>query len=170
VYILSFGNAQNTEKCVNCQYFIYLLEQIFGLYLANGNYSVFMLKLCYHIRQERLPLQLVSEQSAAYYDYLNLADGFVLTSREDPFPLVMIEAAWLGKPIVAFNSGGVSEFVQPGMGTVVNSMWPADLAAAMTDVMTGQTPIHLETLKSRAAQFDVNTFTESWLKLFAPAE
>lgn len=36
-------------------------------------------------------------------------DLFCLTSREDPFPLVMLEAAGLGVPLVSFASGGVTE-------------------------------------------------------------
>ncbi|MFN3299524.1 MAG: glycosyltransferase [Sediminibacterium sp.] len=45
----------------------------------------------------------------AYYDYLNLLDGFVLTSQNDSFPLVLLESFYLGKPIVGLNSGGISE-------------------------------------------------------------
>lgn len=37
-------------------------------------------------------------------------DVFCLTSREDPYPLVMLEAAGIGVPVVAFPNGGVVEF------------------------------------------------------------
>ena len=37
------------------------------------------------------------------------ADVFTLTSREDPFPLVVLEAMALARPIVAFDVGGVRE-------------------------------------------------------------
>jgi glycosyltransferase involved in cell wall biosynthesis len=48
------------------------------------------------------------------------ANIFVLTSREDPFPLVCLEAASLGKPIICFDqSGGMPEFVSNGCGYVV---------------------------------------------------
>jgi len=50
-------------------------------------------------------------------NYLNLFDVFVLLSREDPFPLIVLEAAFLKKPIIAFeNSGGIPEFVTQGAG------------------------------------------------------
>lgn len=39
------------------------------------------------------------------------ADVFALTSREDPFPLVCLEHAALGNPIVAYRSGGIHEFL-----------------------------------------------------------
>ncbi len=37
-------------------------------------------------------------------------DVFCLPSREDPYPLVMLEAAALGVPVVSFPNGGVVEF------------------------------------------------------------
>ncbi len=52
--------------------------------------------------------------------YYDASDVFLLTSREDPFPLVMLEAALRGKPVVCFdNSGGAPEFVQHDAGFVV---------------------------------------------------
>ncbi|KUG09536.1 hypothetical protein ASU33_17660 [Solirubrum puertoriconensis] len=52
--------------------------------------------------------------------YYDMFDVFLLTSREDPFPLVCLEAALAGKPIVCFeNSGGMPEFVQDDAGFVV---------------------------------------------------
>ncbi|UCG13684.1 MAG: glycosyltransferase [Deltaproteobacteria bacterium] len=53
-------------------------------------------------------------------DYFGLFDVFALVSREDSFPLVMLECASLGKPIVCFaGSGGATEFVDDGCGSVV---------------------------------------------------
>jgi glycosyltransferase involved in cell wall biosynthesis len=48
------------------------------------------------------------------------ADAFALPSREDPFPIVMLEAGAFGLPVVGFeNSGGVTEFVGRDAGLVV---------------------------------------------------
>jgi len=53
-------------------------------------------------------------------DYLAAADVFALTSREDPYPLVCLEAAAVGKPIVSFaDSGGIPEFVEEDCGFTV---------------------------------------------------
>ncbi|MBT2621803.1 MULTISPECIES: glycosyltransferase family 4 protein [Chryseobacterium] len=52
-------------------------------------------------------------------DYINIFDIFLLLSREDPFPLVMLTAAKLKKPIVAFEqSGGAVEFLENGFGVL----------------------------------------------------
>lgn len=54
------------------------------------------------------------------YRWILAADCFALPSREDPFPLVMLEAATLGLPIVGFqDSGGVEEFTENGAGILV---------------------------------------------------
>jgi glycosyltransferase involved in cell wall biosynthesis len=53
-------------------------------------------------------------------DYFNLFDLFALTSREDPFPLVAIEAGSLHKPIICFNnSGGMAELIENGKNGVI---------------------------------------------------
>lgn len=47
-------------------------------------------------------------------------DLFALPSREDPFPLVCLEAASLGKPTICFEkAGGMTEFVRTDAGAVV---------------------------------------------------
>lgn len=52
--------------------------------------------------------------------YYAASDLFLLTSREDPFPLVMLEAALHSLPIVAFdNGGGAPEFVEDDAGQIV---------------------------------------------------
>jgi len=52
--------------------------------------------------------------------YYNAADIFLLTSREDPFPLVVLEACDYELPIICFdNSGGMPAYVKNGPGFVV---------------------------------------------------
>ena len=63
-------------------------------------------------------VHFVGEQAdpAAYF---GLFDLFVLTSREDPYPLVTLEAAASGVPVVCFEgAGGAPEFVEDACGAV----------------------------------------------------
>jgi glycosyltransferase involved in cell wall biosynthesis len=54
------------------------------------------------------------------HEYFAICDLFTLVSREDPYPLVCLEAASLGKPIVCFdNAGGEKEFVEDDCGFVI---------------------------------------------------
>ena len=125
----------------------------------------------YHYVKERVKheklnfIALGNKGGSDYYDYLNTADGFVLLSREDPFPLVMIEAAYLQKPIVGFESGGVAEFVQQGMGKVVPAFDIQKLTTAMTDIMEGRLTIDKTILRQRAETFDVKNQIGKWQEL-----
>lgn len=52
--------------------------------------------------------------------YFAACDIFLMVSREDPFPLVCLEAATLEKPIICFDrAGGMKEFVEEDAGFVV---------------------------------------------------
>ena len=62
------------------------------------------------------------------------ADVFVLPSREDPFPLVCLEAAATSTPVVCFDTGGIVELVGPNdAGAVV----PYPDVVAMADAVVG---------------------------------
>jgi len=47
------------------------------------------------------------------FPWFAAADLFALTSREDPYPLVALEHAAMGHPIVAYRSGGIAELLGP---------------------------------------------------------
>lgn len=97
-------------------------------------------------------------------DYFAIFDVFALVSREDPFPLVALEAAGLGKPIVCFNgAGGAPELVETDSGFVV----PYLDVEAMADkiIILANTPDVRERLGQRAAQKVGERHT---LKLTAP--
>jgi glycosyltransferase involved in cell wall biosynthesis len=55
-----------------------------------------------------------------YLQFLAAADVFVMSSREDPAPLVVLEAASMGVPTVCFTgAGGAPEFVREDAGICV---------------------------------------------------
>jgi glycosyltransferase involved in cell wall biosynthesis len=57
------------------------------------------------------------ESTAEYLQYLACFDIFFLSSREDPYPLVMLEAGINKNPIVSFEkSGGSMEFIDSSIG------------------------------------------------------
>lgn len=54
------------------------------------------------------------------YPAFSESSVFLMTSRQDPFPLVCLEHALLEKPIICFDKGtGISEFVEDNAGKVV---------------------------------------------------
>ncbi|HEU0207839.1 MAG TPA: glycosyltransferase family 4 protein [Candidatus Udaeobacter sp.] len=53
-------------------------------------------------------------------DYFACFDAFTLVSREDPFPLVCLEAGLMEKPILCFaDAGGAAELIEEDSGFVV---------------------------------------------------
>lgn len=62
----------------------------------------------------------ILDNTGKYLDYINQFDVFAMLSREDPFPLVSLEAAYLQKPIVMFKgTGGTAELLVNGGGEIV---------------------------------------------------
>jgi glycosyltransferase involved in cell wall biosynthesis len=76
-------------------------------------------------------LFFLGPQVKDYYNYMSIGNGFLLLSREESFSLVMLEAAYLGIPIVAFNRGIAPTFVKQGMGRVIYSRKIEDIVMQM---------------------------------------
>ncbi|WP_054754512.1 glycosyltransferase [Piscibacillus salipiscarius] len=69
--------------------------------------------------------------------YLEIADLFLLTSKSESFPLVLLEAARAKVPIVTTNVGDVKKLIpNDEYGTVVNEDSPKEIAQTMYQVAT----------------------------------
>ncbi|MFC5412831.1 glycosyltransferase family 4 protein [Larkinella bovis] len=107
-------------------------------------------------------LHFVDVQTDDYYNYLQLADGLVMTSREEPFGKIMTEAASLGKPLVAPNAGGAREFIVPGMGELVDYPMPEEFRRAMVRVMQHPKNYNTNLLIEKSQQFDAKVQVLKW--------
>jgi len=88
-------------------------------------------------------------------NYFQVFDVFALTSREDPFPLVCLEAAAQGKPVICFeNSGGMPEFVAQGAGYITPYGDVQAMADQLLQVM--QQPEALQDKGKRAKELSAN--------------
>jgi phosphatidylinositol alpha-1,6-mannosyltransferase len=91
-------------------------------------------------------------------------DLFALPNREvngdiEGFGMVLVEAQACGKPVIAGDSGGTAETLQPGMtGEVVNCEEPGELAAAIVASISDQT--YLLNAGESARNSAINAF--SW--------
>ena len=75
------------------------------------------------------------EDAAAVY---SAADAFVLSSRSEGLPLVLLEAMSAGLPVVATAVGGVPDVLRnSGGGILVEPASPPALAEGMTRLLTG---------------------------------
>jgi glycosyltransferase involved in cell wall biosynthesis len=68
--------------------------------------------------------------------YITTMDVFSLTSREDPFPLAHLEAAYAGIPIVCFKeAGGAEEWITDGAGIAVPFLDVSAMAEAVQSLI-----------------------------------
>lgn len=96
-------------------------------------------------------------------DYINIFDIFILLSREDPFPLVMLTAAKLAKPIVAFEkSGGAEEFLANNNGVLCPYLDLDEMASKIFDLM--ESPDLRETYGNKINTRLQNDFSETKLQ------
>jgi glycosyltransferase involved in cell wall biosynthesis len=86
-----------------------------------------------------------------YLDFLRAADLFLLTSREEPFGRVVLEAALFGTPTVCFaDCGGAAEFVRDDAGRAVPMEDVQAMARAAIDLI--DSPSLREALGIRARE------------------
>lgn len=100
-----------------------------------------------------------------YYNHLLAADGLMLTSYQESFSIVSVEAAYLGKPVVSFDCGGVKEIVGTGMGVVIDSWNNSDLIAALARVMRGEINFSPQRARERVKEFDIDVQGPRWEEL-----
>ncbi len=83
-------------------------------------------------------------------DYFAYGDLFLLTSREDPYPLVCMEAAEHQTPVVCFDhqAGGMFSFVETDAGKVVEYLNTTAMVDAAIELLTDKA--QLKALGQRA--------------------
>jgi glycosyltransferase involved in cell wall biosynthesis len=95
---------------------------------------------------------------AEYLDYVACYDIFTLTSREDPYPLVILEAGLNQVPVLCFaDSGGSPDFVGNDTGCVIAYSDVAEMASVIGQLAVNEDHRkHLgEVFKTRAEAHDV---------------
>lgn len=95
------------------------------------------------------------------------ASAFLLTSRDDPMPKVLMEALALGKPCIAFDVGGVADLLGP-FGTTVP---PNDVAAFVQALYRHQQapPLSVEEQQQRRERYLQHYTPEAFGRRFAEA-
>jgi glycosyltransferase involved in cell wall biosynthesis len=84
-------------------------------------------------------------------DYIATFDIFALLSREDPFPLVVMEAAALKVPTVCFEkAGGTAEFIEHDAGIVVPYLDCKAFADACLELLSN--PYQRTTMAAKAME------------------
>ncbi|MFX0196932.1 MAG: glycosyltransferase family 4 protein [Candidatus Hodarchaeota archaeon] len=94
------------------------------------------------------------------------SDIFVLPSLADPFPVVLLEAMHMGKPVVATRSGGAAEMVVDGeTGVLVPVNDPSAMARAIVSLL--ENPKRMELMGQQAKERVRTVFSyEKYIKNF----
>ncbi|NBL00453.1 MAG: glycosyltransferase, partial [Erysipelotrichia bacterium] len=73
-------------------------------------------------------------------DYFEWGDIFLLTSREDPYPLVCMEAAECDMPVICFDekAGGMYSFVENDAGIVVPYLDIVEMTNALEELLNDE--------------------------------
>ncbi len=84
--------------------------------------------------------------------YIQRADVLVISSRTEGGPVVLLEALALGKTVVAFDVGSVSDVLNnPNLGIVVADQTPEALAEGIERAL--RSPVSPEAARNRAKDF-----------------
>jgi glycosyltransferase involved in cell wall biosynthesis len=123
-----------------------------------------------HLRAETSRLQIQDRvrflQDAPHHTALRAirdADVFVLSSRREPFGIVLLEAGYLRTPIVATDVGGVREVVGGNGALLVAPDEPAAMAEAILQALHKpvETQIRTRYMYERVTEF---TWTSAYLR------
>ncbi len=100
---------------------------------------------------------ILLEPTPQAVEIIGSSDVFLLPSREDPFPLVMLEAALAAKPILGFDkTGGCGEFVEADAGAVIPYLDVSKMAEKLMQWL--QNPDEVKTLGQTAKQKVLETY------------
>lgn len=101
--------------------------------------------------------------------YYSSADIFVLTSREDPFPSVVLEAFDAGLPVIGFqDAGGFQDIVTKETGILVENLNINQMVSAITGLLPDETLIKqmsIQTQKILQEKFNFSDYIYDLLNL-----
>jgi glycosyltransferase involved in cell wall biosynthesis len=111
---------------------------------------------------DHIKIHLIGSKKEDYYSYMDAADGFMLLSQQESFGMVLLEAAWLGKPIVSFESGGPSEVITSEMGSLIPILNIPEFVKKMLEWSDRQKTYDVETVRKSLAQYSVERKVREW--------
>ena len=106
------------------------------IWVGGGSATVEIERLAHDLAETGLGdrVHFVGEQDRAA-DWYRAFDVLVSTSREDPYPLVCLEAGLLGVPVVSFDNGGMAELLDGENGLVVPALDVEAMAEAVGSLL-----------------------------------
>jgi len=97
-----------------------------------------------------------------YYKYFASVDAFILTSNRESFSLVLLEAMYLGKPVISLNCGGTKEIITNNTGIIIDSWNNDDIIKEMIKVMNKEFSYSEIAANNQAKIFSIDHQSNLW--------
>jgi len=125
----------------------------------------------------RMVFELELEQNVTFVGFLPpkeyrrllaSVDLLVLPSRREAFPIALLEAMALGKPIVASRVGGIPEVIKDGRNGILVDLEPRQIAQAILRLYWDE-KLRQEMARNNLqdiVQYDWSLITEQYIELY----
>jgi glycosyltransferase involved in cell wall biosynthesis len=117
----------------------------------DSGYYCFLEKTIEHLNLKNV--YLVGEQFLHYNEYLSLANLFLLTSYNESFSLVTLEALMSGIPVLAYDCFGVSDLVSDKNGIIMNTRDESEWVAEILKIKNGTISYEPYTVKDSVSNY-----------------
>ena len=134
IHVSTLTHQKNVEGILNAVKGLSKLRQDFELVIV-GPIGPELVKMIATLNVTSLVICTGEISYPEVASQMQNASAFVLFSRHENFPCVIIEALCCGLPCITTNVGGVREAVNNGNGIIVESESEGQLIEAMTEMM-----------------------------------
>ena len=170
------GGVMRLTHEKNIKLWIALAREI---YLQNLNVKFFIIgdgperrKLQKYIHKNHLSNYFTFlKPNSSVYQYMSQFNVLLLTSRLEGLPNVLIEAQFIGVPVISTNAGGASEtFVDGVSGFLLKSFDPREFADLIKNLVNDE---NLNSYLSRNAKkharqmFDMSRIAKEYIKIYS---
>ncbi|BDG37653.1 glycosyltransferase [Saccharococcus caldoxylosilyticus] len=155
--------ASFTDKRKGYNYFLELSEKI------DDKCTIILIGVSKKQKQN-LPKNIIgftrTENIEELVEFYSMADVFVNPTLEDNFPTVNIEALAAGTPVVAFDTGGVSEVINEQCGCVVDKGNTEALFNAILEVRCRNKKYYEENCLNTSLRYRAEDKYNEYIKLY----
>jgi glycosyltransferase involved in cell wall biosynthesis len=100
-------------------------------------------------------------------DQMQQSDAFIMFSRHENFPCVIIEALCCGLPVVSSNVGGIAEAVDHSNGILIEANNTDQLQTAIVSVMDNPAQFNAEKITAEASsKYNYTTVAHQFLNIY----
>ena len=130
----------------------------------------------YYEKSYKLSVELGVTDNIVWAGHVNdvnaiyaIGDAFLLSSRSEGLPLVVLEAMSCGLPVIATRVGGVPQVLKNGTGILINPSSPEQMASAMQKIINDEVLRRIlreKSLKRFAEDYTIEKMAQKYINYF----